>query len=81
MKKIASLKLYVTHLKFRLLSEMVAKDYLVSFLCGNTALGFCDLINKYKQISAFFFFSRVGGRIGTIFLRVIQISVQDLSMM
>lgn len=55
-KKIASLKLYVIHLKFRLLSEMVAKDYLVSFLCGNTALGFCDLINKYKQISAFFFF-------------------------
>lgn len=39
---------------------MVATDYLVSFLCENTSLGFCDLINKNKQRSAFS--SKVGGR-------------------
>lgn len=42
------------YFKTRLFSEMVAADYLVSFLCGNTALGCCDLINKNKQRSAIF---------------------------
>lgn len=48
------------YFKSRLLSEIVAADYLFSFLCGNTALGFCDLINKNKQRSAFF--PKVSGR-------------------
>lgn len=39
---------------------MVAADYLVSFLCENTVLGFCDLINKNNQRSTFL--SEVGGR-------------------
>lgn len=39
----------VIHFKSNLLSEMVAEDYLVSFLRGNSVLDFCDLINKNKQ--------------------------------
>lgn len=58
MKKITSLKLYVIHFKSSQLSEMVAEDYLVTFLHGNSVLGFCDLINKNKQGPAFF----LGGR-------------------
>lgn len=53
-KKITSLKLRVTHFKSSLLSEMVAEDYLVSFLHGNSVLDFYDLINKNKQGTAFF---------------------------
>lgn len=47
------------YFKSRLLSEMVAAVYLVSFLYGDTALGFCDLINKNKQSAVF---SQEGGR-------------------
>lgn len=54
-KKIASLKLYVTHFKSSLLSEMVAEDYLVYFLHWNSVLDFCDLVNKNKQGTAFSF--------------------------
>lgn len=54
-KKITSLKLYVIRFKSSPLSEMVAEDYLVSFLHENSALVFCNLINKNKQNPAVFF--------------------------
>jgi len=38
---------------------MVAEDFLVYFLHGNSVLDFCDLINKNKETAAFVF---LGGR-------------------